>query len=128
LVGASLGSHTVTLPMSNGNLTPESAGASLVVIYRERTLPLRKISINDGIYIQAQGGTLIEHLRGFFRSAIPASARVTQLAAAGAKNQTAVLSFNGVPLSANAFQAGGSQSDRTWFTRTDNVSQLMSLN
>ena len=47
--------HTVSLPdAGNGNQVPQTAGATLVVVYRhpDPTEPLRKIVLYDGIYIQ----------------------------------------------------------------------------
>src|SRR6185312_12220175 len=119
--------HTVTLPQANGNLAPESAGASLVVIYRDPspTAPLRKITIYEGAYVQAQNASLLQHIRGFYQASASPDAYLTQIVSAGAKNKTAALSFNNVPLSSSAFQAAGSQDDRTWFTRTDNVGALL---
>src|SRR5436190_8629499 len=44
--------HTVTLPESGtGNVAPQSAGASLVVVYRDPSEPLRKIVFYDGIAV-----------------------------------------------------------------------------
>ena len=46
---------TVTLPVRNGNRAPESAGASLVVVYRTlapTNEPLRKVVIYDGFHPQ----------------------------------------------------------------------------
>ena len=46
--------HTVTLPLRNGNQIPESAGATLVVIYSDTNpaAALKKVVVYDGIYIQ----------------------------------------------------------------------------
>ena len=79
LSAAGLGPNTVTLPQLNGNLVPESAGASLVIVYRDPAQPLRKISLYDGIYIQPQGDSMLQHLRGFYKSAAGASARMTEI-------------------------------------------------
>ena len=84
--------HTVRLPQGNGNLAPESAGASLVVVYRDPTQPLRKIVLYDGIYIQPIGGTMTQHLRGFYKSSPTSSAKMTHIVGSGAKNQTETLS------------------------------------
>src|SRR5436190_5185152 len=46
------GTHVVRLPKrGTGNQTPESAGASLVVVYRDPAEPLRKIVLYDGISV-----------------------------------------------------------------------------
>src|SRR6185312_1867060 len=127
LAANGFGPHTVTLPQANGNLAPESAGASLVVIYRDPspTAPLRKITIYEGAYVQAQNASLVQHIRGFYQASASPDAYLTQIVSAGAKNKTAALSFNNVPLWSSAFQAASSQDDRTWFTRTDNVGALL---
>jgi len=44
--------HTVSLPTRAGNQLPDSAGAALVIVYRDPTKPLRKIVYYDGIHIQ----------------------------------------------------------------------------
>ena len=48
LVTNGLALNTVTLPEAgNGNNTPQSAGASLLVVYRNPAEPLRKIVVYD---------------------------------------------------------------------------------
>ena len=43
--------HTVTLPESGTGNRSQSAGASLVVVYRDPAEPLRKIVVYDGIAV-----------------------------------------------------------------------------
>ena len=61
--------HTVTLPLRSGNQIPESAGASLLVVYRNPTEPFRKIVLYDGIHIQPNLTTDVDQsLQGFYLS------------------------------------------------------------
>src|SRR5438093_2639388 len=72
--------NTVTLPESgSGNNPPQSAGASLFVVYRDATQPLRKIVVNDGIFIQAQGATTTQTLQGFYKASATPSAKLTYI-------------------------------------------------
>ena len=50
LTAQGLDPHTVKLPVRDGNGVPESAGASLVVVYRDQNpnAPLKKVLIYDG--------------------------------------------------------------------------------
>ncbi|HMJ84258.1 MAG TPA: hypothetical protein VK504_13855, partial [Vicinamibacterales bacterium] len=65
------GLNTVTLPEAgNGNNTPQSAGASLFVVYRDAAEPLRKIVVYDGVYVQPSLDVpMTQTLRGFYQSA-----------------------------------------------------------
>src|SRR6187455_2693765 len=47
-----LPAHTVYLPVSSGNQVPESAGATLVLVFNKLSGPLRKVVMYDGIHIQ----------------------------------------------------------------------------
>ena len=67
--------HTVTLPESGtGNVAPQSAGASLVVVYRDPSEPLRKILFYDGIAVlpDLAGAKMSQTIRGIYQSG-PAS-------------------------------------------------------
>ena len=112
--------NTVTLPEANGNQVPESAGASLVVIYRDESQPLRKIVLYDGISILKPGAVMSQTLRGFYQSSPTKSAKLTQIVGSGAKNHTDQLFFNGNQIAAGTepFVETGSSSDRSWFTKT----------
>src|SRR5262249_3457093 len=123
--------NTVTLPEAgNGNNVPESAGASLVVIYRDSAQPLRKIVVYDGVHIQ---GSLTEDfvlpLQGFYKSSALQSAQITQIAASGQKNTRDEMFFNdGVNtlIASDPFPAAQTASDRAWASPTIDVSSLMS--
>jgi len=119
--------NTVTLPESGfGNDPPQSAGATLVVVYRDPSEPLRKILVNEGIYIQPQGATTTQTLQGFYKSAPTPSAKLTYIAGTGAKNPYERISFNGSVLATNPFPDSKSSSDRGWANPTFDVSSLMS--
>jgi hypothetical protein len=121
--------HTVRLPQANGNNTPESAGASLVVIYRDPTEPLRKIVLYDGGYIQPRGVSMTQNLRGFYQSSTAKSARLTHIAGSGQPNHSDQLFFNNNQIGAGIeqFVETGSASNRSWFTKTLGHAQIDSL-
>jgi hypothetical protein len=68
-------------------LRTSSRTASLVVVFRDATQPLRKIVMYDGVHIQA---SLAEDftlpLQGFYKSSALRSAQITQIVASGQKN------------------------------------------
>ena len=75
------GAHTVRLPdASGGNVVPESAGAALLVVYRDPeadvTLnPLRRVVVYDGLKRKPDlVTTLTQTLRGFYGSSTAALA------------------------------------------------------
>jgi len=124
--------HTVSLPTVNGNQIPESAGASLVVVYRDSSQPLRKIVLYDGIHIQ-QGIDEETRLtiRGFYKSAATPSASLSLLIASGQPNNKDVISFEDgethtvTPISGADPLAGATSAERAWTALTYNVSTLM---
>lgn len=126
--------HSVRLPLRNGNQIPESAGASLVLVYRDQNEPLRKIVIYDGIDIQQSlTDTMSKTIRGFYQSASTKSAKLTHLIGSGQPNNNEVVSFD-VPSGTSTVSnllpgadpiAGGSSSQRGWSTLTYDVSALM---
>jgi hypothetical protein len=62
--------HTVTLPeRGTGNQTPQSAGASLFVVYRDTTPATGQARrVYDGAHIQAKGELTTQKIRGFLQS------------------------------------------------------------
>src|SRR5262249_30934925 len=62
------GQYTVSLPEVSGNSAIESAGATLVVVYRDPSMPLKKVLLFDGAYAQPDGATMVQALRGFYKS------------------------------------------------------------
>jgi hypothetical protein len=131
---AGLPPHRVQIPTRNGNQIPESAGASLLLVYRDPAEVLRKIVIFDGIHIQASiADTMTQRLRGFYKSAAPASAKVTQIIASGQPNNNERVYFNrgdlattNTPLSPTDAIPTGSSSERGWANLTYDVSSHMS--
>ena len=124
--------HTVTLPVRTGNGDPESAGASLLVVYRDPTEPLRKIVIYDGIYTQPNITVPMEQtLQGFYLSSTTKSAKFTHVTASGQPNQNDKIAFQsgaGTTLQQQVFSdafAAGSASQRAWANPTYDVSSLM---
>jgi hypothetical protein len=62
--------HKVSLPdAGTGNQLPESAGASLVVVYRDPVSPLTGIVLYEGFHFKPATATMEQTLRGFFQRA-----------------------------------------------------------
>jgi hypothetical protein len=121
--------HSVTLPTRNGNQIPESAGASLVFVYRDPSEPLRKIVFYDGIQIlPTLTESMTQTVRGFYRSSTAKSAKITQIIASGQPNNNERIFFNGgTSTQISPFNPvfGGTSSQRGWATLTYNVTSLM---
>ncbi len=124
--------HDVTLPMRNGNQVPESAGASLVLVYRDPAEPLRKVVFYDGIQVQSSlDQPLTQTIQGFYQSA-GADARVTQLVGSGQPNNNERAFFDvgsaattNTPISPIDPAFSGTSSQRAWSTLTYPVGQYM---
>ena len=130
LMAAGLPLHTVTLPEAGkGNKTPQSAGASLFVVYRLPTEQLRRIVVFDGNHTQAPDETTVQSIRGALQSST-GGAQLTYLVASGAPNDTDQVLFSGAGdpqiIGTNPFfRVGGGSSDRAWSNFTFNVAPLM---
>jgi hypothetical protein len=122
------GSHTVSLLEKSGNKSVQSAGATLVLVYRDPTQPLRKIVIFDGAYAQPDGTGVVlsQNLRGFYESATSKSAKLTHIVGTGGNNQTESVWFGTQQVSVgDPFPQTSPSSDRSWANPTYDVSQLM---
>ncbi len=121
-------SHTVTLPEKSGDHAIQSAGATLFLVYRDPSQPLRKIVVFEGAYAQpdAAGVTLAQNLSGFYKSASAKSAKLTHIVGSGGNNMKESVAFNGTVVSAgDPFPQTSPSSDRSWANPTFVVSQLM---
>ncbi len=113
--------HTVTLPEGSGNLAVQSAGATLVVIYRNASDPLTKIVLYDGAYLHSEGATLSQNLRAFYQHA-GNSGKMTHMVGSGGANHNEQLFFNGALVATDPFKTTSPSSDRSWSTFTSSVS------
>jgi uncharacterized protein YjbI with pentapeptide repeats len=119
LTAKGLPQHTVTVPENSGNNPPDTAGASLVVVYRDLTLgvPLKKIVVHDGLYTQGMGETTVQKIGGFYR-ADPGNkkAKITQIVSSGSKNDEDTLTISTSPPTtvSNPFHGLDNSSDRNW--------------
>jgi hypothetical protein len=127
LVSNGLPLHTVTLPQQGtGNVLTQSAGATLLLVYRRPDEPLRKVVIYDGAYAQAQGTTMHQTIRGFYQSSAIPSAQITHIVGSGAGNTGDRLLFNGSLVATDPFPSPiDSGADRGWANPTYNVTSLM---
>jgi hypothetical protein len=136
--------NTVSVPeRGTGNLVPQAAGGSLLVVYRTRPElnintntfypmePLRRILLFDGIAIipDVNGATLSQRIPGIYQSSATKSARLTYILGHGQPNGTERLFFNGTQnpqlIDTDPFQGTSNASDRGWTTATYDVSTRM---
>jgi len=130
--------HTVVLPEAGtGNQVPQTAGASLVIIYRDtrddispaegvQRPPLTSVVIFDGLDLQAQGTTTTRTIKGFYLASSSPTATLTAIVGSGAKNTTEQLWFNSQSIATNPFVGINSPgSDRGWDSPTFDVSALI---
>jgi hypothetical protein len=121
---------TVTLPEAGtGNQLPQSAGASLVIVYRDPdplpnapAQPLRSIVVYDGVHVQSPAVmTTVNTIRGFVQSA-GTQAKLTHIVGSGAPNSTErVFTQSAVSVLAGTDQfksVSGASSDRGWSNPT----------
>jgi hypothetical protein len=111
------GQYAVSLPEISGNKSVQSAGATLVIIYRDPASQpaLRKVLIYDGAYPQPEGTTMLEMLRGIYKSDPTQFVHLAVLAGTGGNNQTESISFNGTVVStSDPFPQTSPSSDRSW--------------
>jgi len=131
--------HTVTLPEAGtGNQVPQTAGASLVVIYRDtrddispapgvQRPPLISVVMFDGLDLQLLGAATTRTIKGFYlASSSTPTATLTTIVGSGAKNTTEQLWFNNQSIANNPFIGVESPgSDRGWDSPTFYVSTLI---
>jgi len=121
--------HKIRLPEAGtGNQTPQSAGASLFLVYRDPSEPLRRIVVYDGLHVAQRGETTVQRIRGFLQSNVtaPGQAKLTQIVSRGAANPTEQLTFDGAGIPSNSFAGSLSpDSDRAWASPTIDVSAQM---
>ena len=124
--------HTVTLPESGtGNQVPQSAGASLLVIYRDPTEPLRKIVVYDNaawgtatpsfILPNAPGAMMSQAIRGIYQSSSTKNFKLTHIVGSGQPNGNDRVFINGTRVDRVANRRvdpfpSGAASDRSWAT------------
>ncbi len=122
LVASGVGPHTVTLPDSGiFNFVPQSAGASLVVIYQDpsSTAPLTSVVVYDGIDVQARGADTQLTIRGFVDAVNNSAAKLTYIAGSGLPNLTDRVFVGTTRVDrGNPFGAGGLLTDRAWSNPT----------
>ena len=141
--------HSVSLPdAGTGNQIPQSAGATLVVVYRDtrddvdlvtagnQPPRLTSVVIFDGLHVKAPGATTKQTIKGFYQaSSSNPQARLTYVAGSGAKNPSERLWFNpDVSDLGNTYQLvavdpfkreASPGSDRTWHTSTFPISTFI---
>jgi len=112
---------TLTVPEAGtGNKTPQVAGGSLLIVFRDPDGPLRTIVVNDGLHLQAPGEITMEPMRGFLQSS-GADSRLSLIGGSGSPNATDQVLVNGslVTGGTDAFtRVGGGTSDRGWSNPT----------
>ncbi|HEX6163025.1 MAG TPA: hypothetical protein VFZ31_06660, partial [Vicinamibacterales bacterium] len=83
-----LGALTIRVPQ-------HTTGATLVVVYRDPLMPLRKIVVYDGVHVQPTDGLVTtQTLRGFYHAdPLSLGAKVTHIMGRGPNANTGALSF-----------------------------------
>jgi hypothetical protein len=114
------GQHQVQLPDGGG---PTALGATVVVIYRDPTLPLSAIVMYDGAYTMDQSQeSMSQRIQGFYQPAGTAG-KLTHIVGSGQANKPERLLFNGIPIASNPFQgAVGASWDNPTFQVTSQPS------
>jgi hypothetical protein len=129
------GTHSVRLPDSgSGNAVPSTAGASLVVIYRDAAKPLTSIVVYDGSYSMDNATeSMTQTIQGFYQASLTSPvAKLTHIVGDGSAGKSDRLRF-GTPGSStfeelNAFQgtsATAGASDPAWDNITRDVSDFV---
>ena len=135
------GAHTVRLlEAGTGNHIPQSAGASLIVVYRDTRPanvrePLRKIVMYDGISVlpDTAGATMTQTIRGIYKSesadATKKFSKITHVGGSGQPNSgDRMFLLNGSTntlIASDPFMGTSSASDRSYTSKTINVTSLM---
>ena len=123
---------TISLPEAGtGNQLPQSAGASLLIVYRnpdpqpnDPLQPLKSIVVYDGVHIQMPGEITTHTIRGFMQSSLlNSAARFSSIVGSGAPNATDRVAFRSggsfAVVGTNSFlRTGGGTSDRAWSNPT----------
>ncbi len=122
LAAAGLPPNIVQLPdAGRGNVVPSTAGASLLVIYRDPSAPLRGIVIYNGGYTMDNSSQAFNlNVQGFFQaSTINPQARMSQIVGDGQPNFGEQVTVNGAVVATNPFSgADGPVGDPAWDTWT----------
>ncbi len=110
---AANGAHAVSLPDGGG---VEAIGASLVVVYRDPSLPLSAIVLYDGAYTMGQA---VESMAltsdGFYDAGN--DAKLTHIVGSGQSNKSENLTYNGTRIAVNPFAStAGPKWDNPTFT------------
>ena len=117
--------HTVTLPQAGtGNVLIQSAGATLLLVYRDPAEPLRKIVVYDGAH--TAGTPLEQRIGGIYASAADAQSRMTHLVGYGGGNAPSErILLNNQVLASAPFAKPSDGADRAWATITVNATTAM---
>ncbi len=123
--------HTVTLREKTGDSAIQTAGATLLLVYRvlDPPEPLRKIVVYrrplHGVHANgvssttAEADVMSQHIRGIYKSA-GTSARITHIVGTGGNNQTEKITVQASqqtippPNSSDPFPQTSPSSDRSW--------------
>jgi len=118
---------------SNGAGTPLTEGASLVIVYRTLSAPLKSVVIYDGSWTMNNAIQFMSQtVSGFYQAdgSAPSAGRLTHIVGDGQLNFTEALYYNGSLLQSNPFVgAAGFSWDNTTYNVTvpDNASQVTTL-
>jgi hypothetical protein len=116
------GDGTYTLAGLPNNFNPDnSQGASLVIVYSDPSLPLRRIIINDGAVSLDGVPTYTDTIKGFVGDSPLTNAHVTYIVGDGQTFQDGDILFNGTTIDTDAFSGSDGP---LWDTLTYDVTAL----
>lgn len=90
---------------TSGHPGPRAIGASLVVVYRDSTQPLRGIVIRDGAATKSAFATVTLPIPGFYQASSQPNARLTALVGDGRKYLSERVRFNNQLVATNPFNS-----------------------
>jgi hypothetical protein len=96
------GSHQVRIPDGGpeSHYGPSALGASLIVVYRDETRPLRAVVLYDGgVTVNSSNGLLTQNVRGFYQPDATPDARLTLLVGSGQYGKKETVTVKGTAYS-----------------------------
>ena len=91
-----------------GNSTPVTSGASLVIVYRDPTMPLKSVVLYDGGFTMDQStGRFDLLLKGFYQASLSSpNARLTPIVGEGQANFSENVTVNLTPIAGYSLEQG----------------------
>ena len=106
-----------------GEIGPRAFGASLVIIYRDPTQPLKAIVIYDGGFTKRAFATMVQNIQGFYEASTTTKpvAKITSIVGDGSRGLSERMLLNDQLVAVNPFQGA---EGRKWDTKTIDLTTL----